>query len=343
MSQINHQREFEKQCPGHPYLPTILPAVKRIIAIGDVHGDIQLTISAFKLAKLIDEKLNWIADPPDTVVVQVGDQIDSCRFFQGIYDCHSKETEDDTPDDINVLEFFDKIDKKAREKGGAVYSLLGNHELLNISGQFNYASYNNLKKFQYKKHRGIKGRKDAFHPGGDLARYLACSRLSCLIIGNNLFAHAGVLTEFLDKLEYTTMDPQEKLRLLNIYVRQWLLGKLDNAASNSLKSVLNSEISPLWTRVFGKIEKNLSLGDPKCREVDNILQVLKIDQMIIGHTPQTSKEGKISGTCYDSFKHHRLFRVDGGFSKAFRLFGNYHLIEVLEILDDHQYRIIKNY
>ena len=140
--------EFINDCPAFQEIPTFLPPVPRIIAMGDVHGDYDLAIKFFKIAKLIDDKLNWIASPLNTIVVQVGDQIDSCRFQRG-YDCNKEKKFDDLHSDINVLQFFEDMHKKASKYGGAVYSLIGNHELMNAQGIFNYVSYDNYVNFKY--------------------------------------------------------------------------------------------------------------------------------------------------------------------------------------------------
>ena len=65
----------------------LYPKVKRLIAIGDVHGDLTATIKALKLANVISltipnnvmdiNKVNWTGG--NTVVVQLGDQIDRVR------------------------------------------------------------------------------------------------------------------------------------------------------------------------------------------------------------------------------------------------------------------------
>lgn len=52
-----------------PALPTVLPPVERLVAIGDLHGDYAKTLRAFTLAGLIDDKTKWIGGK--TVVVQV--------------------------------------------------------------------------------------------------------------------------------------------------------------------------------------------------------------------------------------------------------------------------------
>ena len=61
------------------------PSVRRLVAIGDLHGDLKVTLQALRLAKVIPrdiypnnvDQIRWIGG--DTWVVQCGDQIDRCR------------------------------------------------------------------------------------------------------------------------------------------------------------------------------------------------------------------------------------------------------------------------
>src|ERR1700747_1557373 len=121
-----NEKEFNHDCPNFDFMPTIIKKVKRIIVIGDIHGDFDLVIRSFKLAKLINDKNDWIAEPKDTIVVQVGDQIDSCRPYPDHYECQTTHYDNDKSDDVKILEFFYELNKKAKHHGGAVYSLLGN-------------------------------------------------------------------------------------------------------------------------------------------------------------------------------------------------------------------------
>jgi hypothetical protein len=103
-------------------LPTVLPAVDRIIAIGDIHGDFRALLQCLRAARVIDNQRNWIGGK--TVVVQLGDQIDSR--------CRADFCEVDTKgDELEILYFLDKLHKEAEKVGGAVYGLLGNHEIMN--------------------------------------------------------------------------------------------------------------------------------------------------------------------------------------------------------------------
>jgi hypothetical protein len=105
---------FDKDCNHQLTLPTIISNVSRIIAIGDVHGDMKLVIECLEISKVIlqiknmkniknkiavvvnNEKqyYDWIGN--DAVVVQIGDQNDSCRP-------NNNTCNDPVADDINIL------------------------------------------------------------------------------------------------------------------------------------------------------------------------------------------------------------------------------------------------
>jgi Calcineurin-like phosphoesterase len=97
-----------------------LPAASRLIAIADLHGDLTSARRALKLAGVIDDQDRWSGG--DTVVVQVGDVLD-----RG----------DDEP---ALLALVDRLTEEAAAAGGAYVMLLGNHELMNASGDFRYVT-----------------------------------------------------------------------------------------------------------------------------------------------------------------------------------------------------------
>ncbi|AYV85031.1 MAG: hypothetical protein Satyrvirus2_42 [Satyrvirus sp.] len=347
-NELFEEKDFLKDCPDSKFIPTNLPAVKRIIAIGDIHGDVNLARRSLKLANLIDDDDNWVANPPDTVVVQVGDQIDSCRPIKNVYDCHNQRHSYDVPEDMAVVKFFNDMQKKAEKVGGAVYSLLGNHELMNAQGNFDYVSYSNFYEFDYKAddgniYQGPEGRKRAFKPGGPVSKLFACDRKSVLVIGSTMFIHAGILPILAEKLEYLNIDGRSKLRYLNSVVRKWLLHKLSEISKDDASMFIgNMILSPFWTRIYGQIPENTSLESNECfTSVKKTFEVFKIGKIVVGHTPQlfTNNDG-INGTCYGKDGEKNLYRIDGGFSKAFQIFGSKYLVQVLEIINDQEFRII---
>lgn len=347
---LYEEEDFIKDCPNAEFIPTFLPPVKRIIAIGDIHGDLDLAVRSFKLANLIDDNYNWIADPPDTVVVQVGDLVDSCRPIPNVYECHARKYSDDQAEDVKVINFFNEMHQKASKAGGAVYKILGNHETMNAQGNFTYVSYENYYNFDFTdedniRYQGPTGRREAFKPGGPIAKLLACSSPSVLVIGSTMFVHAGVLPILARRLDYLNIDNESKLKYLNAIVRKWLLHKIsENEFKNKSLLLNNLKLSPFWTRIYGTIPTDSSLDSPACFDsVKKAIQVYKIGHLVVGHTPQlpTNKSG-INGTCYEKNKNdNKLYRIDGGFSKAFSILNNnQNLVQVLEIIDDQEFRIL---
>ena len=57
---------------------------QRIVAFGDVHGDLEAARGALRLAGAIDEQDHWIGG--DLIVVQTGDQLDRGDQEQEILD-----------------------------------------------------------------------------------------------------------------------------------------------------------------------------------------------------------------------------------------------------------------
>jgi len=349
----NPDCDYADMCKSYQYTPAILAAVKRIIAMGDIHGDYQLAIKMFKLANLIDDNLNWIGK--DTYVVQVGDQIDSCRPTFTSQCMHKNTTQNDIANDITILKLFNKLDKQAIEQGGRVISLLGNHEIMNAEGQHYYVSYENIKEFdnytdpktgQYIK-EGDVARKHAFAPGNEHAVMLGCSRVASVIIGNNIFVHAGILPALLEDLN---IKDKKHLENVNYLIRRWLLGKINKKYVD--KIISSEKISMFWTRILGNIPPNVNNDDEKCVEyLDPVLETLGVGSIIIGHTPQSFVHSDtINGTCKLSKGDGGIWRVDNGSSVAFDNFDtNYKNTgsrsdsrkpQVLEILDDTKFNVL---
>jgi hypothetical protein len=297
--------------------PHISKNVPRIIAIGDIHGDFKLLIKCLLLANVIDNNYNWIGG--NTYVVQVGDQIDNCREINNCI--HNN----DVANDIEILIFMYNLNKKAKKFGGAVYSLLGNHEIMNIEGDMRYVSYKNLLKFGNDIQSGIQNRVQYFNRGSEMSKMLAYTRHSGLIIGEVLFVHAGILPILAKKF---------KISNINRLIRSWILGF--NTDTNLIKMIKDDiKLSPFWIRLFGELKPNLESNNIKCNEINNTLDIYNLKGMVIGHTPQFfPNHTGINSTCGN-----KLWRVDFGGSNSFNNFDNGYFKnnrnpQVLEILDD---------
>ena len=94
--------------------------VQRIVAIGDVHGDYDQFVSLLRSAELIDNRNRWTGGRAH--LVQTGDVLDR------------------GPASRKAMDLLMDLEEQARRDGGAVHALLGNHEAMNIYGDFRYTT-----------------------------------------------------------------------------------------------------------------------------------------------------------------------------------------------------------
>ena len=350
------EKDFEKYCGIYSKTPAVIPACKRIVVLGDIHGDYQLAINLLRIAKVITidgDKVTWSGG--ETVVVQVGDQIDRCRpLDNNQYDCSNPITTlNDEDSDIKILKLFTDLDIDARKSGGMVISLIGNHELMNTQGYLSYVSKKGIDSFEkyvdkknpeIKFSDGKKARKYAFEPGHEYGVFLGCTRMSAVVIGSNIFVHGGIINQILDHLD---IKGRNDIETINIGIKKWLMGTI---SMDKVGKMLNvpSDKSIFWNRVLGKIEPGKEYDEQTCsKNIDKVLSLLKVSNIIIGHTPQSFlyNDG-INSTCG---KH--VWRVDNGSSMAFHYLDKKYMKtgkidpsrepQVLEILDDTKFNILK--
>jgi hypothetical protein len=102
-------------------------APPRVVAVGDVHANLEGFTHILQQAKLIDASRHWIGGK--ATLIQCGDSIDR------------------GPDMRGVLDFLMALEKQASKKGGRVITLLGNHEAMNIYGDLRYVTPGNFASF----------------------------------------------------------------------------------------------------------------------------------------------------------------------------------------------------
>ena len=244
-----------------PSLPARFPAPARLVAIGDVHGDLAATRRALRLGGAIDEQDRWVGG--SLVVVQTGDQLDR------------------GDDEQAILDLFERLRVEATAAGGAFHALNGNHELMNVAGDLRYVTPGGFADFE-----GIEGlrlddpalarlppqarpRAAAFLPGGPYARLLA-QRNTVVVVGASVFVHGGVLPRHVPR-------GVADLERINADVRQWLVGGDDHG---TLERDVMPEDGVVWTRLYA--------GDDAqaCEQLGQALGRLQVERMVVGHTVQ---------------------------------------------------------
>jgi hypothetical protein len=262
-----------------------------LIAIGDLHGDVEATRAALRLAGAIDDSDRWIGK--NLTVVQTGDQLDR------------------GDDERGILDLFARLADAAPAAGGQVIALNGNHEVMNVQGDFRYVTPGAIGDFTGVQPRSpeasaaqspFKDRAAALLPGGGYAQELA-ERDVIAVVGDSVFVHGGVSPEHV----------RFGVDRINRETRKWMLGP-----GRSAPESVASDSSPIWMRDY-----SLDPVSPdSCRALGEVLSALGVRRMVVGHTVQKSG---ISSACDD-----RVYRIDVGLS---RYYGQ-GPIQVLEINGD---------
>jgi hypothetical protein len=257
--------------------PLRVPAGDRVVAVGDLHGDLAATRAALRLAGVIDEGDRWTGGT--AVLVQTGDQLDR------------------GDDERAILDLLDRLRDEASKAGGAVVVLNGNHEVMNALGDFRYVTEHGMRDFDglastddprlASVPEPARARMAAFMPGGPVAKRLATRHIAA-IVGSTAFAHGGILPEHVEGLARLDAD-----------VRAWLEGTSDDR--RAAERVMDEQ-GPLWTRDY-------AAEDAPCDRLARALALLGATRMVVGHTVQ---KGGISSACEA-----RLWRIDVGLARHY--------------------------
>ena len=258
-------------------------AVDRIVAVGDVHGDLPQFTSVLRAAGVIDRENNWSGGK--THLVQTGDLLDR------------------GPDSRNLIDLLMKLEKQAREAGGEVHCLIGNHESMNLYGDLRYVSAADFAAYRteqseavrekaYKQHleelrhnpqtasvqpdEAYRKKWDASHPLGFFERQSFFSangaygkwfrgHNAVIRINDMVFLHGGISPKY----------AKYSIRKMNDEISKELrdFSKLEGG------SAMDQE-GPLWYR-------GLAQGDEQqlAPHVKGLLERLGAKTIVIGHTP----------------------------------------------------------
>lgn len=263
-----------------PRPSTRVEAPGRIVAIGDLHGDLAVAQLSLELAGAIDSSGKWIGG--DLVVVQLGDQIDR------------------GDDDRAIIDLFERLTIEAHVAGGAVYPLVGNHEAMNVDLDFRSVTRKSVEAFtefeqDFQLSEGsrlvrpeARGRAAAFSPSGRYAEILS-RRNVVMVIGDTVFVHGGITPSY----------ARYGLERINREASEWMAGTGDRP-----KWVSDSRAGPLWSRRYSsRVRKR------DCRTLGGVLRALGVKRMVVGHTQQFDG---INARCGE-----RVWRVDVGLSSHY--------------------------
>jgi hypothetical protein len=301
--------------------PAAAQQPRRIVAVGDLHGDYAAWLDIARNAGVIDARGHWAGGK--TTLVQLGDIVDR------------------EPDSLQIIRSLQQLQKEAHHAGGKVVVLLGNHEAMNLLGDYRYTTPGEFAAFADKDSASRRDRvyevnqpkieaaaratnpaltaqqiRDvwmsqhplgwiehslAWSPSGELGQW-ASRNPAVVKINGTLFVHGGI------SVEYAHWSIDEINRRV---------GAAMSVADDSNASILNDPLGPLWYR-------GLIATDPEAEavraarkakhptpelELDDVLTAYGAKRMVIGHTPDLKGIEIIGGG--------RLVRIDTGNSRFY--------------------------
>ena len=295
----------------------------RIVAVGDLHGDYAAWQAIARDAGLTDAGGHWAGGK--TVLVQMGDITDRGSGS------------------LQIIRSLQQLQKEAPRKGGRVAVVLGNHEAMNLLGDFRYTTPGEFAAFAdaqsaarrdqlYLANRtaieaaykakdptlapdqvreawikttplGWVEHRLAWSPPGELGKW-ATKNPAILKIDGTLFVHGGISAE------------AARLPLEEVNKR---VARAMAAGDDSEGSILNDPLGPLWYR--GLVTRDpdaeavrAAVRPPAPRmtaeqELDAVLKAYGAQRLVVAHTPDLKGIELLYGG--------KLARVDTGISSYY--------------------------
>ena len=289
----------------------------RIVAVGDLHGDYSAWLDIARDARLIDSSGHWAGGP--TILIQLGDVTDR------------------GPDSLRIIRSLQQLQKQAPRSGGKVVTILGNHEAMNLLGDYRYTTPGEYAVFVDAQSAALRDRvyendhvrlealyrarnptitpaqakaawmaefplgwvehRRAWKPTGELGGW-AVRNPAVVKLGDTLFVHGGI------SAEYAKLSLEE----INRRVREAMLAIADPG------SILDDPLGPLWYRglVGDDPEADAARKSPKPtidQELTAVLGVYGAKRIVVGHTPNLAGIAIRNGG--------RLIQVDTGISRFY--------------------------
>ncbi|KAF8312516.1 Metallo-dependent phosphatase [Clavulina sp. PMI_390] len=281
---------------------------RKIVALGDLHGDLPHALTTLQMSGVIGEDHKWTGNVD--FLVQTGDIID-----RG----------DDT---IPLFRLMDDLRSQASAVGGRVLNHLGNHEYMNAIGDWRYVYKSEVQTFgttldrqnmlssgwlgqTWKANYTVTSRLP-YHPSaGGVNEDFVAGHSSSLSHAALSFVHGGISPTYLDATPYPSKINEIGLSLLHkLQTRKQptphppgAYPGLPSDATRAEHEIYGAN-GPLWYRGWA-----LDDDAKVCGAIDGLLKKIGVKRLVMGHT--LNYDGIIS-RC-DS----KILLIDTGMSSAY--------------------------
>jgi hypothetical protein len=238
----------EPATPGQSELE--IAATTPLFVVADTHGEFDILARMLRQHGVLDAQLAWKFGRGHLVVL--GDMFDR------------------GPNHTEILWLLYALEAQARQAGGGVHVLLGNHEVMVMGGDLRYLN----RKYQAATPAlGVRSYAELFSARSVLGQWLR-SRPAVMKINRLLLAHAGISRELI----------QQDLGLpaVNDSLRAVLSAPPSDAAARERAELLLGPLGPLWYRGYFPEQRGFPAASDA--DVDAVLAHFGVDRIIIGHT-----------------------------------------------------------
>ncbi len=232
--------------------PSEYRAPEKLFAISDIEGEFTNFRTILIANKIMDEQSNWIFGKGHMVIC--GD-----LFDRG-------------DDVVPELWLIYKLEAEAKKAGGYVHTILGDHEIMNLSGDLRYL---HEKYAATQKYLGMEYT-NFYDAQTELGQWLRTKNI-IEKIGDNLCMHAGLSREVIAQ--------QLSLEKMNALCRPYYDKSQDKELLDKKNVRLyfdgrsKSQTSPFWYRGY------FSKGDIASEaQVDSSLELYGCKRILVGHT-----------------------------------------------------------
>jgi hypothetical protein len=236
--EVKLKKKFENE-------KSVFPKVNNMVVLSDIEGNFGAFRKLLQVNKVIDEDFNWTFGNGNLVLV--GDFFD--RGLQV----------------TEVLWLIYSLEEKAKAAGGYVHFILGNHEIMNLSGDLRYLPKKYLEDANLLHENYV----SLYDNNSELGRWLRTKNI-VEKIGNILFTHGGISGEI------TRMDMA--VPEINKLARPYYADT--NYKYNDPRSdTIFGDFGPFWYRGY-----YMNYNHGTSLQIDSTLSSFHVHHIVTGHT-----------------------------------------------------------